>query len=1216
MEIVDEIYRILVRCPDPFREKAFGKKLMEIVVKSVPPLFLNCRMTIVRVLQRMLIFYGMESSYIKEFEKGDVDESYMIRFDPNNTEYAVLNVFVILHSAESWKWEDPIGFLDLLYYYCKGDVEIALHLFRPLVLVVTRTLSLLIKENNEAMINRLLGRYWDHIIISTAFYSLDPSEMEKLATYTSPKVALASRTRFTSINFLPVFQKSKKARVLELFDDKESESNDREDDDDELYTQLSAFFYGFLTNLPDIVGSYHTFKGETNPIRSKLSAFFNLRIGGPARSSLLPPITTQLQQLKDNYFKKMDARSEYLLAVCMEIFILQLKGEKSNGPYELSSIRRIDDDTIEFISPKSTKPPNKLNTESDDVKPPELSIDDILKNIGLSNENKPSKQQRGKKGTAVQATKPQGKEKSINSPISKDKSRGDKKPFNNSQNVATSSVQKITLNNIKANNTSIRTPEAKRAADGKNENARVKGRDPDEEDEELQDQNPPKKMKQSSEIKPEKQQDSIVNCFIFLADGTAEPKFDRDGSIRQIILQRINNGKNFPFLLSESFYTGLTSKDHNVLRNSKFKSWNNPKLTKSRLELWEPEQFIFKMDEFYTHKNSKKHQDIIDILKSIHKNEPEITARLWSLCKYGSKHPFSFQELQIDISQCHKPVSISHGWLVVDPEVKAEEVKQYLMEYLTLLEMKKQPIKDENSVVVSKVKKTPFTDKKSINETQKAQSVVPKNLIKEPIKEVVVNNQVSSVKSKDESGKKGVWGKGEAASKKVVANEEFPPLPTTTTATAAITPTSTTTTTVTASTTTSTVENPDRGNDSSQKDASSSGSISTHSSNSSQPNSPMPSTSILFDYNVIDIGVEQSIQEQRKNGIYPESASQIDLRIDAEFLAFDFELTGLSDGTDLSYLTLEDKIKGIRVNSIVQVGLMPMRVVAEDRGNLKVEQAGPLYRIPVTAHADPRKVMWQEKSKQFLIDNNFSIEEWQLKAVPIGALDKVWNLMKTKKLIVHNGLTDLLHLLKALNITISTSCKTLPDLIDIFTRNKIQFYDSRVLMLRMFPYRPEGLDVVAKEFLKIASTEAKFHDSAFDAFCTGRLVQKFGPLYSSELNFFNEMRDKEEPASTQALPTSNPDSSSSHILPNTSSDFGGRAQSVLSPDTNEVSKGKSKPGTSSSPEPKMNAFSPSFSISTSTTSFNSPTNQSTNSNSSSPPQPTRYNFNGQLQVKS
>ena len=1247
--LVDDFFRTLVSFRDPFRLKEYGISLMETFVKRIPPTSLRCRQTFVVALQRMLSFYGISSTYLKDYERGNADESCMMRFDSQNAEYAVLSVFSTLYSADSWKWENPKGLLDLLGHYCGRGVGIDPQFHRPFVLSIARALSLVIMKNDEALIEQLLGSYWTQFALS--MYFLDPSEVEILATSTSPKVALASRIRYTSTNYLPKFQKSEKAGVLKLFNDKGGDVKVDEDNDDEVYRLLSAFLHIFIYNLAGIINSPHTFKRESNPIRSKLSTLFNLRTGSASTSPLqLSPLTTRLQQLRINFFKKMDARLELVLTICMELFVLQLKDEKSSGPYDLSCIHRIDDNTVEFISPrpiqtKTGKSRGKPNTQTiEEVKPSGPSIEDLLREINGSDETNSSSKQKGKKGPPVQSIKAQGKEKASNSSTTKVKSSGDSQANITTNNAPKLPAPKVPAISPKTNNASAKTPDDKKSADDKSEKTKMKltGKEPDEKDEELIEQKPPKMMKDSSasEQKTQPPTDSIAKSFIFLPDGTAEPKFDRDNMSRKLIFERIFSGKPLPFLLSPRFYTGLTTDDPNELYNSIFRSWNISHLSKSRLELWAPERFVFRVNSFCTSKYSKKHIEVINVLKSIHKEEPELIARLWSLCKYSSKEQ-TIEELEIDIkADSDKPVAVKHGKLFVSPDLKSSDaVKQHLIAYLNPVEARKPAIKDkEVAVKQHSLGSSPsnLIPSKVISEKSKEKLAAVNDLCNEPTSKAL-SKQLSSERPKDDP-----WGKGKnVGSMNGNSKKEFPPLssnalPTTTTtnikpisvttatntkpisvttATSTKSNSATTTTTNSATTTASTkpittttstrattettkIENPSRplatkNSKIIRKDDSSPESI--HSSDSSpttQTSSPashssspttLSSTTILSTYKVIDIEVPQSVQEQRKKGIYSSIIPVIDflglLKIDAEFLAFDFELTGLGEGTNLSFSDLDAKISGIQAHSIVQIGLMPMRKVSDANGNIHVEQAGPLYRIPVTALADPRKVKWQEKSKKFLIDNGFSMEEWQLKAIPSEALQTVWNLMKTKTLIVHNGLTDLMHLLQALKIPIPLSCKDFPDLIRIFTLNKMRFYDSRVLMMRKFPYRPEGLEVLSKDFLSLPYEEKRFHDAAFDAFCTGMLVQKYGPLFASELNLLFEMRDREEKAVSS---------------------------------TSEGSKERPTTIQSSSPQSQMSVLSPPFSPSTLTHSGSTPTINwpvHSSSSNSQPPAPTNHNNN-------
>ena len=229
---------------------------------------------------------------------------------------------------------------------------------------------------------------------------------------------------------------------------------------------------------------------------------------------------------------------------------------------------------------------------------------------------------------------------------------------------------------------------------------------------------------------------------------------------------------------------------------------------------------------------------------------------------------------------------------------------------------------------------------------------------------------------------------------------------------------------------------------------------------------------------------------------------------DEEFLAFDLELTGIGElrGPN-GPPTFGERVKTVKANSIVQVGLLFMRRVAGTNPDLiQLEQASNVYKISVCKEQNPNNVKFQKESLAYLQEHGFSLETWRNTAIPQSQLMKVWEMMQKKTLIIHNGLVDLMHFVQALDI--SFDCTNEVQLRTLLMKWSIKFYDSRVHMANKFGSVNPQLGELAKQFLKLEN--ATLHDAACDAFITGQLVIRCGPLEKKNLCILNEFKNIEE----------------------------------------------------------------------------------------------------------
>ena len=586
--------------------------------------------------------------------------------------------------------------------------------------------------------------------------------------------------------------------------------------------------------------------------------------------------------------------------------------------------------------------------------------------------------------------------------------------------------------------------------------------------------------------KPESQEKTpkrkLLELFDFNEYGYATPKKDLSSEEKN----RIYVAESIPFAPSPQLLNDLKKQKKGIA---------------TLLDFWKPEQFAMKISELRTKSTKQKIPQIAKVLEEIKKDRPEVMGRLWSLLKYSSSDPKAFQEMEINI-QGSEVVMVKAGVLLVGTNFTPESLKNAI---IAKYSFGQKPVIKAEPKPLAAVEAREIKPKilESTKEIEKINITSPRNDGAVKIATLDLVRPSRTIKKKpavlSAEKKTAVEANADNSSKLVP-----PPKNKKLVEMMVETP-------IDDSNSASSVEKLDM-KESSEAPSTGPMEDSAPTIAAVLPDLPTPSASVLSSYKVIDIKVPQSCQKKRQRGIFPETMASINfqglLDIEAEFIAFDFELTGLSDGPDVVLAGLDDKIRGVKVHSIVQVGLMPMRKVSEVGGKIQVEQAGPLYRIPVSALTDPREVKWQEASKEFLIKNNFSIEEWQRTAIPLQALEPIWKLMQKKTLIVHNGLIDMLHLLKALNIDLT--CTSYQELNQLFESNNIRFYDSRVLILRKFPYIQKNLEGLSSEFLKIDSADKGNHDAAFDAFCTGMLVHKFGPLFETELNGLYKTRDMEK----------------------------------------------------------------------------------------------------------
>ena len=214
------------------------------------------------------------------------------------------------------------------------------------------------------------------------------------------------------------------------------------------------------------------------------------------------------------------------------------------------------------------------------------------------------------------------------------------------------------------------------------------------------------------------------------------------------------------------------------------------------------------------------------------------------------------------------------------------------------------------------------------------------------------------------------------------------------------------------------------------------------------------------------------------------------LLMNADYIAVDFELTGVSlnNGSDPS--GFDECKQSIQQNLIVQVGLMLMK--KNESGSLVQENSGKsIWRIPVCKNGNTDDSIWRKNSLDFLKANGFDLLAWKVQCLEYSQLDGIWKLIFKKPLLTHNGLLDVLHLLRAAGrFSEVGSVHTTDEFKEFLNKAGISVYDTRVLYTHTHPYFPLKLlseAVLPRDKLKVGSA----HDASYDAYCTGHLCRRF-----------------------------------------------------------------------------------------------------------------------------
>ena len=159
-----------------------------------------------------------------------------------------------------------------------------------------------------------------------------------------------------------------------------------------------------------------------------------------------------------------------------------------------------------------------------------------------------------------------------------------------------------------------------------------------------------------------------------------------------------------------------------------------------------------------------------------------------------------------------------------------------------------------------------------------------------------------------------------------------------------------------------------------------------------------------------------------------------------------------------------------------------------------------IWRIPVCMDGNTEDSIWRQDSLDFLLKNGFDHLLWKIQCLDYTQLGGIWKALLKKAIITHNGLLDVLHLLKADKRGEDlVSVHSTDDFRDYLNKSNTSVYDTRVLYNRKMPFLNDSLRDLTEAILPPKALEAgSSHDASYDAYVTGHLCCRFQTSFMSE----------------------------------------------------------------------------------------------------------------------
>ena len=582
--------------------------------------------------------------------------------------------------------------------------------------------------------------------------------------------------------------------------------------------------------------------------------------------------------------------------------------------------------------------------------------------------------------------------------------------------------------------------------------------------------------------------------FKNLNDGTCVPKSSLKPGTHELLLKHANE-KGFPFLLEESFYDFLIGEKSTFSTQSELweeaKSKVPLKTGKTRLNLWVPVSFksipVAKGAAFASK------------IESFLEGKVDLRNRLCSRLQYSLQGSKPLVHIMVRTKAISKPMraEVQSGTLFIPSSVNTQNLLKMLTDFLTL-----QPQIAEDEVIEEMTIETENQLESLIQEEAKSEEKVDAPNItfdEELIVDPLLQNDSDSNTSTT------------TTTTSTCSNTTTTTCQTTTTT---MLPISTTSIISTSTTTGNSTRFPILDDEDFMDYEGQLQEITCHGTKQTERIIKLIaekqefcqvlrkcntiSTADAFAYSSAQNDIEK-LEQMICNANDMGSVELIDLEaliIDADYVALDFELTGVNYGMDEFPNGFLDCKRSVSENSIVQLGLMLMKRSKSSEKLLQEDSGKSIWRIPICMNGNTDDSIWRKNSLDFLIKNGFDHLAWKVQCLDYKQLDIIWAALLVKPLITHNGLIDVLHLLKAAGRARELeSLQTIDEFNEYLTKCNMNVFDTKVLYNRTMPYLRDSLfelssAVIPSETLSAGSA----HDASYDAFLTGHLCRFTKPF--------------------------------------------------------------------------------------------------------------------------